>query len=70
MSVLLYLLAVGSAFVGLAGREDVRLTEGLLAFAGVSHATFALGLMQPGIMAIPVGTVALWGLAGWRHFGR
>lgn len=70
VSTLLYGLALASAVVSLIGREDVRVTAGLLAFAGVSHATFALGMGRPGVLAIPVGTVALWGLAGWSYLRR
>lgn len=70
VSVFLYALALVSAIVGAVwNREDVRVTAGLLAFAGVSHASFALGLGRPGILAIPVGTVLLWALAGAVYFG-
>ena len=65
-SVLLYLLSLVSALSGVAlGREDVRVTAGLLVAAGVSHATFAFGLRGPGITAVPIATVVLWALAVW-----
>jgi uncharacterized protein (TIGR04206 family) len=70
VSVFLFTLALASAVVGaLWNSEDVRVTAGLLAFAGVSHATFALGLGQSGVLAIPVGTVLLWVLAVVMFFG-
>jgi uncharacterized protein (TIGR04206 family) len=64
ISALLYGLGVLSAAVGaLGGREDVRLTAGLLVLAGVGNLWLAWGFsFQPGRIAIPVGTAALWGV--------
>ena len=67
MSVLLYATAVGSAALGVArGREDPRVTGGLLVLAGVAQLSVAWGFsIQPGRIAYPTGTVALWGAAWW-----
>lgn len=70
-SVLLSLLSLVSVLSGVAlGREDVRITAGLLVAAGVSHATFAFGLQRPGITAVPIATVLLWGLAAYVYLSR
>lgn len=62
-SVLLFLAAFASAAAGVAGREDRRLTAGLLALAGASQLTFALGLTRGGVVGWPVGALALWTVA-------
>jgi uncharacterized protein (TIGR04206 family) len=65
-----YLLALLSAGVGAAtGREDVRVTAGLLVFAGITQLSLARGFsVQPGRTAYPVGTVALWAAAWWLYW--
>lgn len=69
LSVGLYALALASAVVGLAaGREDPRLTGGLLVAAGIAQLTVASGFsVQPGRAAYPLGTAALWAVA-WRVY--
>lgn len=65
----LFVLATGSAATGLVGREDERVTAALLVLAGISQATFALGfLRRPGVVAVPVGTVFLWGTVWWYYW--
>ncbi|MFB6304358.1 MAG: TIGR04206 family protein [Haloferacaceae archaeon] len=70
LSVALYLLALVSAGVGrLAGREDPRVTGGLLVLAGVAQLSVASGFsVQPGRVAYPVGTGALWLVAWWVYW--
>jgi uncharacterized protein (TIGR04206 family) len=63
-----WLLAVASASLGLADREDPRVTAGLLVLAGAVNASVALRFgIQPTRTAYPVGTVALWAVAAWRY---
>ncbi|MFB6196329.1 MAG: TIGR04206 family protein [Haloplanus sp.] len=66
LSVGCYLLALASALGGrLVGREDPRVTAGLLAAAGVAQVTLARGFsVQPGRTAWPVGTLAC-GAVAW-----
>ena len=68
-SVLVYLLALGSAALGaVAGREDVRVTAGLLVAVGVLQASLAWGFsVQPGRAAAPLGTALCWAVAWWRY---
>ena len=68
-SALVYLLALGSAVLGwLTGREDVRVTSGLLVVAGVLQASMAWGFsVQPGRVAVPFGTALCWAVAWWRY---
>jgi uncharacterized protein (TIGR04206 family) len=65
-----YLLALLSAAVGaVTGREDVRVTAGLLALAGVATLSLVGGFStQPGRVAYPVGTLALWAVAWWCYW--
>lgn len=70
LGVLCYLLALGSALLGLVWREDRRLTGALLVLAGLTEAGVSLGFMRrPGYLAVPVGTILLW-LVAWRYYGR
>ena len=64
---LCYLLALASALAGaVLDREDRRLTAGLLALAGLSQLLLAWGLSRrAGTLAIPVGTLACWGVVWW-----
>lgn len=63
-----WLLAVGSAALGVVGREDARVTAGLLALAGAVNASVAFRFgLQPLRTAYPVGTLALWAVAAWRY---
>lgn len=67
LSVLCYLLALASALVGHVfgpESEDVRVTAGLLAAAGVAQVTLARGFsFQPGRTAWPLGTLACLAVA-------
>ena len=67
---LLWLAALAAALVAvLAGREDPRLTGGLLAFAGASLLPVAGAVGRPpSVTALPVGTAALWAVA-WGAYG-
>jgi uncharacterized protein (TIGR04206 family) len=66
LAVAVWLLALLSACLGLLGREDPRITAGLLALAGVVAVRISLGFaVQPGRTAYPLGSVALWVLAWW-----
>ncbi|WP_251344042.1 TIGR04206 family protein [Haloplanus halophilus] len=69
LSVGSYLLALASAAGGYAlGREDPRVTAGLLAAAGVAQLTLARGFaFQPGRTAWPLGTVACLAVAWWVY---
>lgn len=68
----LYGLALASAALGaLAGREDPRVTGGLLVLAGIAAlwvTAGAAGRSEPGVIAIPLGTIGLWFVA-WRWYG-
>jgi len=72
LSVGCYLLALASAVGGDAvGREDPRLTAGLLAAAGVAQLTLARGFsVQPGRAGWPLGTLACWLVAWWVYRRR
>lgn len=65
-----YLVAVGSAVLGrVRGYEDGRLTAAALVLAGVTQLELARGFsVQPGRVAWPVGTVALWAVAGYVYY--
>ena len=68
-SVALYALALASALVGrLVGREDPRVTGGLLVLVGVAQLSLAWGFtVQPGRIAWPTGTLACWAVAWWLY---
>ncbi|QLG28633.1 TIGR04206 family protein [Halorarum halophilum] len=69
LAALFWALALGSAATGLVDAEDPRVTAGLLALAGVSNLAVALEFgVQPERSAYPVGTLALWIVAGWRYW--
>jgi uncharacterized protein (TIGR04206 family) len=69
VATLLYGFAVGNSLLGtFAGREDRRVTGGLLALAGASHLWFSVGLTRPGLLALPTGTVLLWTAAWWFYW--
>lgn len=70
VSVLCYLGAVVSGFVGLVfGREDPRVTGGLLVVAGVAQLSLARGFsVQPYRTAWPLGTVAFLVVAWWLYW--
>ena len=69
VGVVLYLAALLSALSGVVvGREDRRLTGGLLLFAGVAELGFVLGTGRPvGVVTLPVGTALLWTIAWWVY---
>jgi len=60
-----------SEWAGLALREDLRITAAMYVFAGFGQLVFALGFLgRPGpYVAVPLGTVLLWGLV-WRYYRR
>ncbi|WP_225334637.1 TIGR04206 family protein [Halomicrobium urmianum] len=70
VGVCLYLGALASAAVGhLTGREDHRITAGLLVLAGLTQLSFAWGFSrQPGRYAVPVGAVALFAVVWWYEW--
>ena len=69
VSVLLYLGALASTVGGLIDREDPRVTDGLLALAGVSHVGLAVGLSRgPDRLAAPVGVVLMLGVTWWLYW--
>lgn len=71
VAALLYALALASAARSLVGREDRRLTAGLLSLAGASVLLFAVRASgQRGILVVPVGVVALWVVALYAYGGR
>jgi uncharacterized protein (TIGR04206 family) len=72
LGVVLWLAAVASAALGAAiGREDPRVTAGLLVLAGVTQLSVAVSFsVQPTRTAYPTGTVALWAVAWWRYWPR
>lgn len=62
-----WLAAVASALTGLAGREDARLTAGLLGVAAAVNLLVAVSFgVQPGRVAYPTGSLAALFVAGWR----
>lgn len=67
-SVLLYLGALASAVGGVLGREDRRVTGGLLVLAGVSHLGLAVGFLRTGRLAIPLGPILALALAWWWYW--
>ncbi|MFB6123736.1 MAG: TIGR04206 family protein [Haloferacaceae archaeon] len=69
VSVICYGFALASAVSGvLGGREDVRVTAGLLVFAGVAGLSVASGFsFQRGRVAYPLGTLACWAVAWWCY---
>lgn len=70
VSVGLWALALVSAVVAVRfGRDDARVTAGLLVLAGVAQFDLALGFsFQPGRVAVPLGTAMLWAVAGWVYW--
>lgn len=69
VSVVLYLATLVSAFAGILGREDPRVTGGLLALAGLSHAGLAVGLSRGiGRLAVPIGPVLALAVAWWLYW--
>ncbi|MFB6353528.1 MAG: TIGR04206 family protein [Halobacteriales archaeon] len=66
---LLYAVALGSAASGWStGREDLRITGGLLVLVGASLLPLSLALGRPaGVVALPVGTAAGWLAAWWAY---
>jgi uncharacterized protein (TIGR04206 family) len=71
LAVALWVMALLSTLVGaVTGREDPRITAGLLVLAGATAVPVSTGFaVQPGRVAYPVGTLALWGVAAW-YWGR
>jgi len=70
LSTLLYTAAVASAVVGWrTGREDPRVTAGLLVVAAVAQVRLAWGFsVQPGRVALPVATIAFLAVAWWGYW--
>ncbi|GAD53634.1 hypothetical protein MBEHAL_2394 [Halarchaeum acidiphilum MH1-52-1] len=65
----LYACALASVALGLIGREDRRVTAGLLGMAGAAELLHAVGLVHhnPRLLVLPIGTVLLWGVALARY---
>ncbi|WP_435096549.1 TIGR04206 family protein [Halarchaeum sp. P4] len=61
----LFACALASAALGLLGREDRRVTAGLLAMAGASAGLHAAGLAVHNgrLVVLPLGTLLLWSVA-------
>lgn len=60
----LFACAFASAALALVGREDERVTGGLLVMAGAAAGLHALGLaLSEGLFVLPVGPLACWALA-------
>jgi uncharacterized protein (TIGR04206 family) len=70
LSVLLYALALASAVGGWrTGREDPRVTVGLLTVAAVAQFRLAWGFsVQPGRIAWPIASAAFLVVAGWGYW--
>jgi uncharacterized protein (TIGR04206 family) len=70
VSVACWGLALVSALAGVRwGREDVRVTAGLLVLAGAAQVTLARGFsVQPYRTAYPVGALALWVVVWWFYW--
>jgi uncharacterized protein (TIGR04206 family) len=66
VSVVLWLLALVSAALG--SYEDRRVTDGLLALAGLNQLVFVVGFWTAeGYIALPIGTALVLGLAWWDY---
>jgi len=64
-----YGIAVVAAAAATRGREDVRVTAGLLTLAGASLLWTAVGFARrPGYAAFPAGTAALWAVVWWYYW--
>lgn len=69
IATLLYVAAIANAVAGLRGREDPRLTGGLLVLVGLSLAVVARGISRPAsVVGLPIGTIAVWVLAWWLYW--
>ncbi len=70
LSTLFYAAALASAAVGWrTGREDPRVTAGLLVVAAVAQFRLAWGFsIQPGRIAWPVASVAFLAVAWWGYW--
>ncbi len=69
IATLLHIAAIASAVAGLRGREDPRLTGGLLFLVGLSLAVVARGISRPStVVGIPIGTIAVWIIAWWLYW--
>lgn len=70
VATVLYLAAVASAAGGALGREDRRVTAGLLVVVGATLLPVAAGVGRAtGVAAAPVGSAVCWAAAwvGWRE---
>jgi len=68
-SVALYAGAIASAAGGVAGREDPRLTGGLLALAGVAHLGVSYSVLHRiAYTPLPVGALLLVACAWWYYW--
>ena len=71
--VVLHAGALASAIGSFRGLEDVRLTGGLLVFAGLAHAQVAYGLHRTftgpggGAVVVPLGALATWAVV-YRYY--
>jgi uncharacterized protein (TIGR04206 family) len=67
-SVVLYLGALASAFGGVVGHEDRRVTGGLLVLTGITHLGLAVGFLRTGRLALPLGSFLAFALAWWCYW--
>ena len=69
IAVVLLFGAITSAIAGRWGREDPRLTGGLLVLVGLLILVTARGIGRPSsVIGLPVGTVAVWFVALWVYW--
>ncbi|AQL43802.1 TIGR04206 family protein [Halorientalis sp. IM1011] len=78
LGVLLFAVGLANALFGLVSerfglalREDPRITAAMYVFAGFGQLVFVLGFLRrpSGYVAVPLGTLLLWGLV-WRYYRR
>jgi uncharacterized protein (TIGR04206 family) len=69
LATLLLVVAVLGALAGRIGREDRRLTAGVLVLAGVVHLRVTVGLAGIGETAVPIGPLLAFGVASWHYAG-
>ena len=76
LGVLLFAVGLANALFGLVSeraglslRDDPRITAAMYVFAGFGQLVFAFGFLRrpSGYVAVPLGTVLLWGLV-WRYY--
>jgi uncharacterized protein (TIGR04206 family) len=69
LSVLFFAVAVASAAAGLLGREDPRLTAGMLVLAGIAHLGVAYSVSHRiHYTPVPLGALLLFVVAWWYYW--